>query len=216
MAKKKSKKIEKETRLLIESISDVLKKKGDRYKFKTGKKKVVRKMKRSCPHWIIRKGKEDPTLQNITKTVLVLDDGLLDKETRAAIQDLLDSGVITNQSTVDTLTRLLTKGSISVPYWQCRICGAEFPINPGTKEEREAVIQHFTSLINQIQFWSVKLGGDSNDTRLLLKLKELVPMFAKLQRQVIKQVDKREKYEKNKSKSDLNSQFDGYTTYTYH
>ena len=59
---KKSKKIEKETRRLIESITDLVKKKGDRYKFKVKNKKTIKKVKKTCCHWIYRKNKEVPTL----------------------------------------------------------------------------------------------------------------------------------------------------------
>lgn len=60
MAKKS--KIEKETRQLMESISDLVKRKGDRYKFKTKSKKAIKKIKKTCPHWIFKKGKEIPTV----------------------------------------------------------------------------------------------------------------------------------------------------------
>ena len=59
---KKSKKVEKETRRLMEGIADLVKKKGDRYKFKSKNKKVIKKVKRTCVHWIYRKGKEVPTV----------------------------------------------------------------------------------------------------------------------------------------------------------
>ena len=59
---KKSKKVEKETRRLMEGIGDLIKKKGDRYKFKSKNKKIIKKVKRTCVHWIMRKGKEVPTV----------------------------------------------------------------------------------------------------------------------------------------------------------
>lgn len=59
---KKSKKVEKETRRLMEGIADLVKKKGDRYKFKSKSKKVIKKVKKTCVHWIMRKGKEVPTV----------------------------------------------------------------------------------------------------------------------------------------------------------
>ena len=60
---KKSKKIEKETRRLMEGITDLIKKKGDRYKFKVKSKKAIKKVRKTCPHWIFRKGKEHPTVK---------------------------------------------------------------------------------------------------------------------------------------------------------
>lgn len=61
MAKKS--KIEKETRKIILAVSDLVKKRDGRYKFKTKKKKARKMVKRTCVHWIIRKGKEVPTLK---------------------------------------------------------------------------------------------------------------------------------------------------------
>lgn len=63
MAKKKSKRIEKETRKVIEAYSDIIKLKKDKYKFKAGKKKEINRMKKSCLHWIIRKGEERPATE---------------------------------------------------------------------------------------------------------------------------------------------------------
>ena len=59
---KKSKKVEKETRRLMEGIADIVKRKGDRYKFKSKNKKLIKKVKKTCPHWIMRKGKECATV----------------------------------------------------------------------------------------------------------------------------------------------------------
>lgn len=56
MAKKKNKNIEKETRQLIEAMSDVLKKREDgTYKIKAKNKKEARKLRRNCVHWISKK-----------------------------------------------------------------------------------------------------------------------------------------------------------------
>jgi hypothetical protein len=63
MAKKNHKKIEKETRKIIEAISDLVKRKNDVYKFKAGKKKQIKEVKKTCVHWIVNKrGKEVPTV----------------------------------------------------------------------------------------------------------------------------------------------------------
>lgn len=170
---KKSKKIEKETRRLMESISDLVKKKGgDRYKFKSKNKKVVKKVKRTCVHWIIRKGKEVPTVTHS------------------------ENGM-----------------------WKCAICGAEFPIRPvdpvngmnGYEWETKKMLQ----LINQMQFFGVKLGGDAEDTKMFIKLKELLPRFSKVSKQILKRVNKREEYENNRKRSDVMSQFDAYSGFNY-
>lgn len=171
---KKSKRIEKETRRLMESISDMVKKKGgDRYKFKSKSKKVVKKVKRTCVHWIMRKGKEVPT-------VVHAENGM----------------------------------------WKCAICGATFPIRPlesvDGKTGYEIEANKMLGLVNQMQFLSVKLGGDADDTKMFIKLKELLPRYAKVSKQILKRVNKREEYENNRKRSDVMSQFDAYSGFNYH
>ena len=172
---KKSKKIEKETRRLIEGISDLTKRKGSNgYKIKAKGKKVVKKVKRTCVHWIMRKGKECPT-------------------------------VIRNPE--------------NPSEWKCQICGATFPIRPLEKIDGESgyrvVTKNMIGLVNQMQFWSVKLGGDAEDTKMFIKLKELLPRFSKVSGQILKRVNKREEYESKRRNNDAMAQFDDYTSYGY-
>lgn len=172
MAKKS--KIEKETRRLIEGISDLVKKKGDRYKFKSKKKKLIKKVKRTCVHWAIRKGKEVPTV----------------------VRDPEHPG-----------------------NWKCAICGASFPIKPLQGENGENAYDKMTSqmlaAVNQIQFYSVKLGGDADDTKMFLQLKKMLPRYAKVSKQILKRINKREEFENNRKKSDAMSQFDMYSGFNY-
>lgn len=173
---KKSKKIEKETRRLMEGITDLIKKKGDRYKFKSKNKKVIKKVKRTCVHWIYRKGKEVATV----------------------------------------VPHPERQG-----YWKCKICNAEFPVKPiesskeGNGNGYQQATDQFLGLVNQMQFWSVKLGGDADDTKMFIKLKELLPRFAKVSKQILKNVNKREEMDKNRSKTGAMSQFDSYAGYSY-
>ena len=166
---KKSKKVEKETRRLIEGIADLVKKKGDGYKFKSGKKKQIKKVKKTCVHWIIRKGKEVPTVTQDTNPA----------------------------------------------NWKCTICGATFPIRPGTPEEYRQAAEQLLAHVNQLQFWSVKMGGDAEDTKLFLHLKQLVPRYLKVQKNILKAVNKRQEWEDRKSQSDTLSQFDSYAGFSY-
>ena len=167
---KKSKKVEKETRRLMEGIADLVKKKGDRYKFKSKNKKLVKKVKKTCVHWIIRKGKEVPTV----------------------IQDVENPG-----------------------NWKCTICGASFPIKPKTPEEYNLTSENMLALVNQMQFWSVKLGGDADDTKMFIRLKESIPRFEKVSKQILKRVNQREAWEKNREQSNVMSQFDHYSSFNY-
>lgn len=171
---KKSKKVEKETRRLMESLGDLVKKRGDRYKFKSKSKKVVKKVKRTCPHWIMRKGKEVPTV----------------------VHDSNNPG-----------------------SWKCLVCGAVFPIKPlesdGKRTGYDIETDRMLGLINQMQFWSVKLGGDAEDTKMFIRLKENLPRFAKVAKQILKRVNKREEYENNRTKGDVMAQFDAYSGFGY-
>lgn len=170
MSAKKSKKVEKETRRLMETVADLVKKKGDRYKFKSKNKKVVKKVKRTCVHWIIRKGKEVPTV----------------------IHDPEHPG-----------------------NWKCTICGASFPIRPADLNVYFNTTDNMMAFVNQMQFWSVKLGGDAEDTRMFIRLKENLPRFAKVSKQILKRVNQREAWEKNRERSDVMSQFDAYSGFNY-
>ena len=168
MAKKS--KVEKETRRLIEACSDLVKKKGDRYKFKSKKKKDRKRVKQYCVHWVIRKGREEPTVK----------------------QDPERPG-----------------------YWKCNICGASFPIKPAATETYQSTFQSTLEYVNQLQFWAVKLGGDAEDTKMFLRLKKDLPRLQKVSKQIVKGVNQREAWEKNKEKTDAMSQFDAYNGFNY-
>lgn len=167
---KKSKKVEKETRRLMEGITDLVKKKGDRYKFKSKNKKLVKKVKKTCVHWIIRKGKEVPTV----------------------VHDPERTG-----------------------YWKCTICGASFPIKPVTHDDYVGTTKQMLEFVNQMQFWSIKLGGDADDTKMFIRLKEALPRFEKVSKQILKRVNQREAFDKNREHSDVMSQFDAYSGFNY-
>ena len=167
---KKSKKVEKETRRLIEAVGDLVKKKGDRYKFKSKKKKDIKKVKQYCVHWIIRKGKETPTV-------------VVDPERPG--------------------------------YWKCTVCGASFPIKPASLDSYQDCFENALSYINQLQFWGVKLGGDAEDTKMFLRLKKDLPRARKVSKEIVKRINQREAYEKNREKSDSMSQFDAYNGFNY-
>jgi hypothetical protein len=172
MAKKKSRKIEKETRRLIEAMADLVKKSknGDTYKFKSGSKKQIRRMKKTCVHWIIRKGKETPAVKD-------------DPE--------------------------------KAGYFKCRICGASFPINPLTSNEYREAYQTVLSYINQQQFYSIQMGGDSSDTKRFLRLKEDIPELMKMTDHIVKYMNKWKNWEETKNRENVLSQFKSYSGYSY-
>ena len=166
----KTKTVEKETRKLMEGIADLVKKKGDRYKFKSKNKKLVKKVKKTCVHWIIRKGKEVPTV----------------------IQD-----------------------PTNPENWVCTICGESFPIKPKKNSDYANASKEMLQLVNQMQFWSVKLGGDADDTKMFLSLKKAIPRFEKVSEQILKNINKREEFEKNREQGDVMSQFGAYNSFNY-
>jgi len=167
---KKSKKVEKETRRLMEGIADLVKRKGDRYKFKSKNKKMVKKVKKTCVHWIMRKGKEVPTV----------------------IPDPEKQG-----------------------YWKCTICGASFPIKPADLDAYREAADQMLSYVNQMQFWSVKLGGDADDTKMFIRLKQELPRFSKVSKQILKQVNRRDEWERRRERSDSLGMFNDFGAYGY-
>lgn len=168
---KKGKKVEKETRRLIESVSDLVKKKDGGYKFKTKNKKIRKRVRKTCTHWVIRKG---------------------GKELPAVIQDPNNPN-----------------------NWKCGICGASFPIKPPENSNYSAMTHEMLEYINQLQFWSVKLGGDKEDTKMFIRLRSDLPRLEKVAKQIVKQVNKRETWEKNRERSDAMTQFDMYSGFNY-
>lgn len=168
---KKKVKCEKETKKLIEGISDLVKRKNDKYKFKSKKKKVIKKVKKTCFHWVERKGKLVPAVK----------------------QDPENPG-----------------------NWKCQICGHSFPIKPlDSKKDYTREINNMIALVDQMQFWSVKLGGDKDDTKMFIELKQMLPRFEKVSRQILKRVNQREEFEENRKNGDSMSQFDVYNGINY-
>ena len=175
---KKSKRVEKETRKLMESIGDLTKKHNGKYRIKGKKKKIIKKMKVTCVHWIYRKGKEVPTV-------------IHDPE--------------------------------NPNNWKCTICGTSFPVKPiddiktsdGVISGYKDCTDKMISLINQIQFWSVKLGGDKEDTKMFLQLRKMLPRFNSVSKQILKNVRKREALENNPDKHNVMAAFDDYSSYNY-
>ena len=176
---KKSKRVEKETRKLMESVGDLVKKHDGHYRIKgKKKKKILKKMRVTCVHWIYRKGKEVPTV----------------------IHDPDNAG-----------------------NWKCTICGASFPVKPlddvevnghtinGYKYHTDQMIQ----LVNQMQFWAVKLGGDKEDTKMFLMLRKVLPRFNAASKQILKNVRKREALENNPDKANAMNMFDNYSSFNY-
>ena len=176
-------KIEKETRRLIESISELIKKKGDHYKFKVKKKKQIKEIKKTCVHWVLRKGKPQPTVS----------------------EDPTKPG-----------------------YWKCNICGARFPIKPQIEQNEvdedgnrvvvndyENTANQFLEHVNQLQFMSVMMGGDSSDTKMFIQLRKLLPRYLKVQRNIIKAINKRAKWEEKKNDDSSLSTFSNFSGFGY-
>ena len=176
-------KIEKETRRLIESISELIKKKGDRYKFKVKKKKQIKEIKKTCVHWVLRKGKPQA----------------------AVSEDPNKPG-----------------------YWKCYICGASFPIKPQIEQnevdedgnriivnEYENVAQAFLSHVNQLQFMAVLMGGDSSDTKMFIQFRKLIPRYLKVQRNIIKRINKKANIEAKKNDDSSLSTFSNFSGFKY-
>lgn len=162
--KNKLNKIEKGTRELIESISSLIKMKDNGPKLK-GKGKKVKAIKKTCVHWMAKKGEVIPTVET---------------------------------------------ASDDASKWECKICGAKFPKAPMAEEEMESAINEVIGLVNQFQFWSVKMGGQKEDTAMFVKLKKLLPDLKKTGKNIMKAIQKRAEYENNKDNSDAVNNIMGY------
>ena len=163
-------KVDKETRRLMEAVADLVKRKGDRFKFKSKNKKLVKKVKRDCIHWIYRKGKECPTVTH-------------DPEHQG--------------------------------NWKCMICGASFPIAPLGRDEYKERLDYAKSLVDQLMFYSVKLGGDADDTKMFIQLRRNLTACAKASKPIIKHIDKRVEMERNRQNTDSSNYFSAYSGYNY-
>lgn len=177
---KKNTKIDKETRKLMESVGDLVKKRNGRYGVKgKHKKKLIKKMHSTCVHWIYRKGKPIPTV----------------------IHDPNNPN-----------------------HWKCTICGASFPIQPlrpSDPNDKNWVrpyadkVDEMLVLINQMQFWGIAMGGDSDDTKMFLQLRKMLPRFKKVSKSILKMVMKRDAMENNPDKNNIMAAFDSYNSYSY-
>lgn len=163
-------KVDKETRKIMEAVNDLIKRKGDRFKFKTKNKKMIKKVKRDCVHWIIRKGKEMPTLEHDPNN-----------------------------------------GS----NWRCKICGASFPIVPMSEADYKSRFDEAKSLVDQLLFYSIKLGGDADDTKMFIQTRRCLKACAKTAKPITKQINKRDQMERNRQNTDDLSQFNTYSGFTY-
>ena len=181
MAKKGKRRIDKSTYQLLEATSDLVRRKkgSDRYKFKSKKKKDIRKIKNNCVHWIIRKGKEVPAVQ---------------------------------------------EDPMNPRNWKCLICGATFPIKPelpdldvgGSDINRyDKLFDQFGQTLHQFMFWSVGFGGNENNTKMVLKMRALLREFRKSHRNILKAMNKRQKWEDNKKNTDGLNQFNTFSSYSY-
>lgn len=163
-------KVEKETRKLMEAVNDLVKRKGDRFKFKSKNKKLIKKVKRDCVHWIYRKGKECPTVVH-------------DPE--------------------------------HPENWKCLICGSSFPIVPMNKEAYRDSFDATKAIVDQLLFYSVKLGGDADDTKMFIQLRRNLDASAKAAKAIVKHLNKRDAMERNRQNTDAANNFNCYSGYNY-
>lgn len=163
-------KVEKETRKIMEAITDLVKRKGDKYKFKNKNKKDRKKIMKGCVHWVIRKGKECPSVSHDP-----------------------DNG----------------------DNWKCLICGETFPVRPKARDEYVATFDNAAQLINQLLFYSVKLGGDADDTRRFIQMRRGLKQCAKSAKHIVKALNKRDEMENNRKNTDQGAQFSMYSGYNY-
>ena len=98
--------------------------------------------------------------------------------------------------------------------WKC-ICGASFPIKPLAPEDYRQTAEEFLSHVDQISFWAVMMGGDKGDVKIISRLKQIIPEFMKIEKEVVKAMNKRHEFEERKNNTDAMGQFDSYSGFNY-
>ena len=82
-------------------------------------------------------------------------------------------------------------------------------------DQYQSTTRQVLSYVDQMLFWSVKLGGDMDDTKMFLSLKENLPRFEKVTRTITKRLNKIDSFENNRSKSNALDQFNNYSAFNY-
>lgn len=109
--------------------------------------------------------------------------------------------------------------------WRCSICGEIFPIEPlkATRKNRKGKLvnpysdksREMIGYVNQIQFWSVQLGGDADDMKMFFQLRRQLQRFSKVSGNILRNMEKRKSMEDGSNAKDVMSAFDAYTSYSY-
>lgn len=181
-SKKQIKRLDKKVRQLLESTGEMVKLKGDvnkEYRFKSKNKKQLKKIRKTCTHWIIRKGDLVPTVK---------------------------------------------RDEQNPDYWICTLCGERFQTAPYEIKKDAAgnviddpykrLTNEFTGLVNNTIFIAIKAGGDAEDTKLMLELREKAKEFKKVGKELSKLISKVKDTDR-RSKMDTMSNFDMYGSYNY-
>lgn len=100
-------------------------------------------------------------------------------------------------------------------YWHCKGCGEYFPIRPLTDNEYSDLIEKFLSIVNQMCIFSVRMGGDSDDTKMLIEFKHMIPKFEKVAENILAQLNKREQMQSQSESYGRETPFDDYNTFGY-
>ena len=84
--------------------------------------------------------------------------------------------------------------------WKCEFCDASFSIRPVPPLERGKAATALLNQINQVQFWGVKIGDESEiHKETLSTLRKLIPEFIKIQKEIYEIVDRKNYSEEVKS-----------------
>ena len=202
---KNIKKVEKETRRLMEGISDLIKKKRGshgEYKFKSKSKKQVRKIKRTCVHWMVHKGKILPA---------VISDSTRSGYWRCQIcgrRFPIAPLPYNKDDIVKKLNTGVTDSNQLVDRDDPRVLNMY-------NNSYEGISERMLEIVDQMQFWGVRLGGDAEDTKMFLKLKELIPRFEKAAKQIKKVMKSKEDLDKKNKNQDATARFDNFAGFNY-
>ena len=93
---------------------------------------------------------------------------------------------------------LITNSTLNPGDKVCRFCDAEFPLIPMKEEEYAAITKQYNRMINQLIYWIVSFGGDSDSLQTLLQVRNQMPKVVKTQMNILKAIMKRKEIEYQK------------------
>lgn len=182
MASTNKKKLDKDLRLLLERITDMVKPtKSGKFKIRKGSRKIVKSIKRNCCHWILVKNKAETTVQEDPRNPNNWKCGICQASFKKAPY-LLSRNPNFNPNDCDEDNEFLEPG------------------DEGYTPDYNYIFDEALEATNQILLWEVGMGGNKEDLKIMLTLKRYLPKMKRLSNRVYKAFSTRSSNKKNKER----------------